>query len=199
MMSSWLRGKADLSQTLFPVSASVFWYCRGKGFYSPQNLSPGSFSWLGQHMLFLALPCFMSRGRLWSTGAMQTRWQAGLPPIFWGPWHSVILWFTGHISTPRFPSPHWTGGPLEMVDAKEKRILCCGFRVRHFSFYVWNDLLAFYFAEMKDFFTDFFFLPLNKFQIHKVPLSNAVFLPPPQCQLCLQVVFNPLCLGGNLQ
>lgn len=43
------------------------------------------------------------------------------------------------------------------------------------------------------------FLHLNKWQIHKESLCNAVFLHPPHSQLQLEVVFNPLDLSGTFQ
>jgi len=43
-------------------------------------------------------------------------------------------------------------------DAKEERVLCGDFRVKHFNFYVRNDLLAFYFAEVKGAFRFFHYL-----------------------------------------
>lgn len=54
---------------------------------------------------------------------------------------------------------------------------------------------------MKDFSQAFFtiFLHLNKLHIHKMSLCVAVFIPPPQCQLHLQVLFNPLGMGGTLK
>lgn len=144
-MLIWLRDRADLAQTLFPLLASAFRYCRGQCFYSPQNLSPGSPNWLSQHTLFLPLPCFTSRGRSWSTSAMRNTAESQSPLL-------------GHLSTLLFSEGCWRAGRLLLIsqfckgagDAEGENTLCSGFRAKHFNFCVWNYLLGFYFDEIRD-------------------------------------------------
>lgn len=145
MVLIWLRDRADLAQTLFPLSASAFRYCRGQCFYSPQNLSPGSPNWLSQHTLFLPLPCFMSRGGSWSTSAMRNAAESQSPVL-------------GHLPTLLFSQRSWRAGGLLLISqlckgvgyAEEEKILHSGFRAKHFNLYIWNYLLGFHFDEIRD-------------------------------------------------
>lgn len=187
----WLRDRADLAQTLFPLSASAFRYCRSQCFYSPQNLSPWSLSWLSQHTLFLPLPCFLSRGGSWSTSAMRNTKVRQSPLL-------------GHLSTSSSQSVLLKGWMAAAdlnsgkgLGVQRKKRLCSGLRAKHFNFYVWNYRLGFYFDETKDFLC--YLLAFKQIANLESASVQYSFTPSVAVPAALQVVFNPLGLGGTLQ